>query len=163
YVVLGFLGLPAAARPAVLSLFNFSFIVNVVGRPFANRIGVETGNLPMSQAAGAVGLVLCASGLALLWRKRSIPGIGRAAAPSLMLISYGLISTWQASLFRDTIAAWYAAHAMVFWIGLLGLGYLLAQYSIAKIRDRPAGAESSRWARAAAAWAVCFSAVVIGF
>ena len=157
YAVFGWL----AARSTVLSPFNFTFLVNTIGRPFANGIGLESGRIRMGELAGAIGLMFCAAGVALLWaRRRTTPGIAGSAAPSLMLIAYGLVSTWQMSVFRDTVAAWYATHSMVFWIGLLGLAYLLLQYSLSDSRELRGWTQLSGWPRDAAVWSLGLCTIV---
>ncbi|HWX40581.1 MAG TPA: hypothetical protein VN345_05470, partial [Blastocatellia bacterium] len=156
YAVFGWL----AARSTVLSPFNFTFLVNTIGRPFANGIGLESGRIRMGELAGAIGLMFCAAGVALLWVRRRTPGIAGSAAPSLMLIAYGLVSTWQMSVFRDTVAAWYATHSMVFWIGLLGLAYLLLQYSLSESRELRGWTQLSGWPRVAAAWSLALCTIV---
>ena len=42
-----------------------------------------------------------------------------------MLIVFSLLAIWQISLFRDGIPPWYCSISMTFWIGLLGLGYVI--------------------------------------
>jgi uncharacterized membrane protein YecN with MAPEG domain len=168
YVIFGFFGSYPAERTTVRSLFNPRFLLNIIGRPLANRIGLEGGPLPMAEWAGTAGILLCVSGIALLWLKRRRPGTGRSAAPALMLMAYGLLSAWQISVFRETVAPWYATHSMVFWIGLAGLAYVLAEYSLAEGTARAPGQprvwpQIRRLARTGGAWSLAACAVIFGF
>jgi len=115
---------PAGGQTTVVSLFNYRFIVGMIGRPLADNIGSQYLDLSMANISGAVGLVLFLAGVALLFGKGRTTA-RRQAAPALMLVAFALLTAWQISIFRPMIAPWYSAQAAVFWYGLFGLGYAL--------------------------------------
>ncbi|KGF72878.1 hypothetical protein DO97_03985 [Neosynechococcus sphagnicola sy1] len=94
-----------------------SLILRALGYPFA--IGSE---YERSQTVGLVGLALAVTGLGLLgWQRRR----WQQAAPALMLIVYGLVVVLQITVARGNLAPWYVTPFMSFWMGLLGLAYVL--------------------------------------
>jgi hypothetical protein len=83
--------------------------------------------------AGLIGLgsaTLATLGLALLWRVRHGEA-PRRAAPALMLLTYGGVVALQIGLFRGATAAWYTYVGMAFWVGLIGLAYILRAARVA--------------------------------
>src|SRR5262249_17473354 len=75
-------------------------------------------------------------------------------APAWIISSFGLLSVWQISMFRQFIAPWYTPVAIDCWIGLVGLAYvLLMRSSTAKTK----GAKS----RLIPAWAYGCTAVLL--
>lgn len=105
------------------SLFNYEFIINAIGWPFANGIGSTYNSIHEAVLAGYWGIALAITGLVLLWRKRRTPVLTQAT-PGLMYMVLGLLGIWQTSLFRTTIAPWYTSAFLLFWIGLAGLAYV---------------------------------------
>ncbi len=106
------------------SPLDLRLIVNLIGRPFANGIGSNTGFLLLGETAGWIGLFLGLLGLILVIinrRKLLTP-----ATPALIYMAFGLISAWQTSIFRVMIAPWYTSMVISYWIGLAGLAYLMA-------------------------------------
>jgi hypothetical protein len=105
------------------SLFNPRLIANLIGRPFANGIGSTTEYIPLGEAAGWLGLLLGLGGVLIIlagWKKLST-----TAAPALMFMAFGFLCAWQTSLFRVMIAPWYTNMVMPYWVGLVGLAYVL--------------------------------------
>lgn len=94
------------------------YVIDMIGRQFANDIGFNCGRLAMAEYAGILGLVslvVAASGCALLKRW---PVSARA---SLSMCSYGLASAVMLSVVRQMVAPWYTGFLSMFWLGLLGL------------------------------------------
>lgn len=107
---------------AIYSLLNYQFILGVLGWPLSQKVSL----IPNTEtiATAGIGLALCVAGLSGLWIERR-SGALRQSAPALMLMAFSILTTWQASLFRQYTAPWYASNAMLFWIGLLGLAYVV--------------------------------------
>jgi hypothetical protein len=115
----------AATKSAtIVSLGNLPFIFNAIGRPFANGIGTNVGPMPLAEFSGMLGVLLSLIGILILWARYTTL-LQAQSAPALMLISYGLLTIWQVSSFRSSVAPWYTTPAMTFWLGLLGLAYTL--------------------------------------
>ncbi|MEJ5310792.1 MAG: hypothetical protein WHX52_13585 [Anaerolineae bacterium] len=126
YIVFMFLQpTPAAVKSfTVVSWFNTSFILNALGRPFVNGIGMNVGPILLAELSGGGGIILVVVGVLLLRAAKSKTQWMKAA-PAIALIVYSLLSIWQASVFRNNVAPWYTTPAMSFWIGLLGLVYVI--------------------------------------
>lgn len=124
YVVYMFLQPTSAAIKSftVISWLNSSFILNALGRPFANGIGTKTAPILLAELSGGGGILLAVVGVLLLCAGKSRVQWSKAA-PAVVLIVYSMLSIWQASIFRDSVAPWYTTPAMSFWIGLQGLVY----------------------------------------
>ena len=118
---------PGSHQSTLLSVFNYLFVIDTLGRPFVNGTGLNYSRMPISVWIGSLGIalfVIILSLLILLDRERRKLTLAQSA-PALMLIAFALLTTWQISLFRDQIAPWYTTLSIVFWIGLLGLTYVL--------------------------------------
>ncbi len=98
--------------------FSWIFMINLLGRPFANQVGLVVGRLPMAEFMGVTGLLMFAIALAANWRQRqfSLP-----VKSSLLLCAYGLSSAVMISCVRAYVTPWYGSFAIYFWIGLFGL------------------------------------------
>jgi len=94
------------------------FIINLLGRPFANQVGLQVGRLPMAEYVGVVGLVVFSVALIANYRLRQFDLPVRS---SLILCLYGLVSAVVLSAVRVFVTPWYGAFAIYFWIGLAGL------------------------------------------
>jgi len=111
-----------AARPAVLNYcqhaFDGLFFINMLGRPFANQVGLQVGRLAMSEFAGVAGLLLLvvALGANLRLKNFSLP-----VKASVAMCVYGLVSGVMLSCVRSYVCPWYSAFAIYFWLGLFGL------------------------------------------
>jgi hypothetical protein len=85
-----------------------------------------------------------------------------ASAPSLMLMAFGLLSTWQISLLRREIAPWYTTPFMTFWIGMVGLAYLFwASRKRNEVINRPGYRRFLPWLMIL--WSITLSGVVVYF
>lgn len=106
----------------VLNLFNFPLIIKAIGLPFGlgkqSLIGIGF------YGTGTIGFIFLLLVLLLIWFRRS-PKFIKPATPALMVLSFGLLSIWQITSFRDDLAPWYVTPFMNFWLGILGLAYLL--------------------------------------
>jgi hypothetical protein len=113
--------------------FNPRLVINILGRPFASGIGKTTGFLLLGEAAGWIGIIFGIIGLILIiiYRKSLL----KASSPAIMLMTSGLLAAWQTSIFRVLIAPWYTSMVIGYWIGLVGLAYLLAAYAFSKNRE----------------------------
>ena len=111
-----------AARPAVLDYcrhaFDSLFFINMLGRPFANQIGLHVGRLPMSEFAAIAGLVMFGIAIVANLRSRTFTLPMKA---SLALCAYGLTSDVMLSCVRWYVCPWYTTFAIYFWLGLIGL------------------------------------------
>lgn len=108
--------------PAIGSLFAWRYLLAVLGRPFT-----ESNSAVMAVMAGALGVVLVIAAAAILLLRRP-RGWLPAVAPAAMLIIDGLANTWMISVARQGLnvwGPWHAGYAIPFWIGLLGLAYVL--------------------------------------
>jgi hypothetical protein len=128
----------------LLSTFNYLFVIDTLGRPFVNGIGLNYSRMPISVWIGSLGIALFVVILILLIlldRERRTLTLAQSA-PALMLIAFSLLTIWQISLFRDQIAPWYTTLSIAFWIGLVGLTYVLwVNHAI-----RPAQGRQRHWA-----------------
>jgi hypothetical protein len=116
---------PAAIKTAkIVSVMNFRYIASAIGQPFVNGIGTNFTPTFMAGLGGGLGILLCLIGMLILCVRRSAPLLTQSV-PAVMLISYGLLSIWQISVFRNTLAPWYTTPAITFWVGLLGLAYTI--------------------------------------
>lgn len=139
------------SRSTLLSPFNYVFILGTIGRPFVNGINAEySSKMPGPLWVGSIGIGLCLIGLALLWRKRRM--IAAQSAPALMILAFSLAAIWQISLFRDAIPPYYCSISMTFWIGLLGLGYVI--WANGKSGSDPARPDSRAASIAARVWGI---------
>lgn len=123
YIYFLILNRPQGAAATIQSLFNYGFVIDMIGRPFSNNIGITP--LPRTKAMrnGILGLGLLMIGLGLLARKRSSPVL-RQSVPAFLFIALSLLNAWQISIFRNLIAPWYTTISMTFWFGLIGLAYV---------------------------------------
>lgn len=112
----------AIAKPAYLSSaqhgISWIFMVNLLGRPFSNQVGLNVGRLPMAELIGIAGMVMFALALAANWR---LSRWSYSAKTSLVLCAYGLGSALMLSGVRAYVTPWYGSFAIYFWIGLIGL------------------------------------------
>lgn len=116
--------LKAPASQGNLSPFNPKLVLNILGRPFANGIGTHYGDMWVAVWIAIGGAVLVSIGLVIVWQLRRGAPLSRFA-PALMLLAFGLLFCWQISMVRVSVAPWYAANAMDFWIGMVALAYLV--------------------------------------
>lgn len=107
--------------PAIL-LFNWSFVINCLGRPFATNIAYDVGARKASEFAGIFGLLAITASILCLYVQRRFTARAKA---SLVLVLYGLASALQLSMVRSWVMAWYTSYTIDFWIGLLGLSLAL--------------------------------------
>ncbi len=124
-----FLVLTSSPNAQSKASFGFNYVVNALGWPFANGIGTnfEASQLPKATTAGWFSLGLGGLTLILLavaaWRNKTIL---KQALPSLVLLVFGFLTTLQVGLFRaPAIAPWYTTLFIYYWIGLVGLAYVL--------------------------------------
>ncbi len=110
------------AKPAYLShsqnAISGTFIINLLGRPFANQVGLSVGRLPMAEFIGIAGLIMFAVALAANFRLRRWT---LATKTALVLSAYGLSTTVMLSYVRAFVTPWYGAFVIYFWIGLIAL------------------------------------------
>jgi hypothetical protein len=138
YLFFLFLSKAPSASSRFLSLFRPVLILNILGRPLANGIGSDYGPLAMSEAAATIGLILCAVAAVLLWKGRTWRPV-QSVAPLIVLVAVGLLTACQISLFRHQISPWYTGVVMDFWIGLIGLAFVLW------LKDQPPALKSMSW------------------
>jgi hypothetical protein len=113
---------------SIITLFNFPLIVQAIGWPFA-----ENFSLQMAYSRGLAGVVLCLIGVGILFLVKRNKLQFTQSTPALMLIIFSIINMWQVSVFRSWLVPWYASPFMLFWIGLLGLAYVLLKNNITEL------------------------------
>jgi hypothetical protein len=124
YLSFLFMSRTRSASSKFVSLFRPVLILDILGRPLANGIGSEYGQLPMAEVAASIGVILCSIAAVLLWMGRAKRPL-HSAAPLVILVTVGLFTACQISLFRLQISPWYTGVVMDFWIGLTGLAFVL--------------------------------------
>lgn len=106
--------------PNLVSVWNWTFLINSLGRCFANRIGQTSEPLMLSELSGWWGVVAIVLFAIIAPLKRETANYRAAIGLSV----FGLASLWMTSLFRVGIAPWYAGFAVYVWIGILSLAVL---------------------------------------
>ncbi|MGK7927816.1 MAG: hypothetical protein AB4290_21695, partial [Spirulina sp.] len=106
----------------ILTLFNFPLFIKAIGLPFwlGKQILIGIG----FYGTGSIGFIFLLIVSLLVWLRRS-PKFIKPATPALMVLSFALLSLWQITTFRDDLAPWYVTPFMNFWLGILGLAYVL--------------------------------------
>jgi hypothetical protein len=106
----------------ILTLLNFPLLIKAIGLPFGlgKQILIGIG----FYGTGAIGFIFLLVIFLLIWFRRSQKFI-KPAIPALMILSFALLSLWQITSFRDDLAPWYVTPFMNFWLGILGLAYVL--------------------------------------
>ncbi|MEM9538795.1 MAG: hypothetical protein AAGA60_04700 [Cyanobacteria bacterium P01_E01_bin.42] len=109
----------------ILTLFNFPLLIKAIGLPFGlgKQILVGIG----FYGTGAIGFIFLLVIALFIWLRRSREFI-KSATPALMILAFALLSLWQITSFRDDLAPWYVTPFMNFWLGILGLAYILYLY-----------------------------------
>ncbi len=111
-----------AERPSVLNYcqhaFDGLFFINMLGRPFANQVGLQVGRLPMAEFAGVSGLLIFVFALAANLRLKNFSLPVKA---SIAMCAYGLVSGVMLSCVRSYVCPWYGTFAIYFWLGVVGL------------------------------------------
>lgn len=135
-----FLVTRSADNPGVTRTFSFlnsEFVINALGRPFANGIGYpwNCGSLPFAEGAAVMLLVAFAGCMALMLIRRQITPELKGA---ILLFVYGVSSLYVIGLFRNTVAPWYAVLGMMSWLGLV-----VAAFALVRLFRRDAAAASS--------------------
>lgn len=109
----------------ILTLFNFPLLIKAIGLPFGlgkqSLIGIGF------YGTGAIGFIFLLAIALFVWLRRS-PKFITPATPALMILAFALLSLWQITSFRDDLAPWYVTPFMNFWLGILGLAYVLYLY-----------------------------------
>lgn len=95
--------------------FDAAFLVNALGRTFANDSGSRFGSLPGSELAGTVGLVGFAMLVAVMIGSVRLR---RVLTPCLVLGVWSMTVLAMIGVVRSGIAPWYALISAWFWSGL---------------------------------------------
>lgn len=100
-------------------LFDPSFLINALGRPFAKDMGLVYGKLQSAEIASWIllGLVVALAVPTLIYRLK-LSNLGKTC---LLLFAYGFISVWIVGVFRVHVAPWYASMAMYCWLAVFGM------------------------------------------
>ena len=106
-------------------------IITGLGLPLANHINYGVLEHPGAFMAGLIGIGIFICIVLLLLFSKSRHRL-KIATPSLILIFWGILGAVQIALSRDTLAPWYTATYILFWIGLLGLCFGLIQPGISR-------------------------------
>jgi hypothetical protein len=112
---------PHHPDPVTAPLDVLQYGAAYLGNPFAARFGPAV-------AVGSVGLVLALAGLAVVLRSGA-PALRASAAPWLMLQVYALGNALGTAVWRSGFgwlsSSRYVSVAVLFWVGLIGLGLAL--------------------------------------
>jgi len=103
-----------------LDFFRLHFVISSLGYPLAQEFSARASFL-----RGLLGVSFLVGCLVILYQKRASHTLLTRAAPALMLISFSLLTTWQISIFREGLVPFYTSYFMLFWMGLLGLVFVL--------------------------------------
>ncbi|MBP0021280.1 MAG: hypothetical protein J7647_27470 [Cyanobacteria bacterium SBLK] len=113
----------------ILTFFNFPLLIKAIGLPFGlgkqSLIGIGF------YGTGTIGFIFLLVIFLFVWLRRSREFI-KPATPALMILAFALLSLWQITSFRDDLAPWYVTPFMNFWLGILGLAYILYLYPQAR-------------------------------
>ncbi len=90
-------------------------VLDLVGRPFANRTGTAFGPMQASILFGAAGLALAG---AVAWAARRAV---RKRLPAFVILGWSLLLACQIAVMRSDVAPWYIAPMTAFWMALAGL------------------------------------------
>ncbi len=117
-----FLSQRSIANPELtktFGLFEPSFLIQALGRPFAKNMGMVYGQLSGADTATWIllGMVVALTVLSLVYKLR----INRVTKTCVLLFAYGLVSIWSVGVFRTHIAPWYASMAMYCWLAVVGV------------------------------------------
>lgn len=124
----------ARAAGQIHHALDLTFIINLLGRPFANQVGLEVGRLPMAEFVGIFGLVAFALAVTANLRLKHFDMPVRSA---LIFCVYGLVSAVVLSAVRVFVTPWYGAFAIYFWIGVIGLLIAAVSANLSKTTKRP--------------------------
>ena len=94
---------------------NPPFILNALGRSFANDIGNRFGVIPSSMLAGTLGILAFAL---FAWVMVRVPRFRQLLFPPFILCSWSLALISMIGIVRFAVAPWYALIAALFWSGL---------------------------------------------
>jgi len=114
---------PGEAPPIITlmgSLLNFPFIIKGLGWPFQTEF--SPGEIPWE---GILGLLFGIIGICLLFLRKN-KSLLTNAIPALLLMVYGFSIAWLISIFRSGLAPWYRSPFLMYWIGVLGLFFLIS-------------------------------------
>jgi hypothetical protein len=114
------------ARSEVANQFDLSYVVSALGWPLSKDFGglFDFKKNEMASTAGWFGIALGVAGLVLLLTRWKLT-IFRQVTPALMVMLFGLVTTVQIGLFRGAVLPWYTTPFICYWIGLVGLAYVL--------------------------------------
>lgn len=124
------------AMSGTATAISVPFMVNLLGRPFANQVGLSVGRLPQAEYSGITGLVLFALAIVLLARLKLF---STPIKTSLVLCAYALSSIVMLSGVRVHVAPWYGSFAVYFWIGLASILLLALPVATKAWRAVPIG------------------------
>lgn len=111
------------SRPVLDQIVGFDStnFINILGRPFANGTGFNFGHLAQSFNVGMFGL-FCAC-LLLVFAIKFSKQQRDILAPSLLCLSYGLLTAALVATTRPFIAPTNSSISSLFWCGLVGLAF----------------------------------------
>jgi hypothetical protein len=99
---------------------QFEVFVEAVSWPFSEKLH----QLHVNEAVGWLGLGFGLVGILILIGFRSRL-VWRQSSAAIMLLLYALLNMVLLNMFRGTQLPWYTGHHILYWIGLIGLAYLL--------------------------------------
>lgn len=146
----------SSKNPAVMRhcthFVDWTFAINLIGRPFSNQVGLEVGRLAMSEFVGFAGLCIFAVALAANFYLRNF---SFAVKTALVFCVYGLSSVLMLSCVRSFVCPWYGSFVIYFWIGTIGL-------LISAITNNATNGQAAQSSKPALGWKVaCLVSLLI--
>jgi hypothetical protein len=156
-------GTNKAVTSIIYANFKYNIFATTYGWPFSNGIGINVFPNANDPAFWAGTLGLIAGFLAIIFYLLSWhTPVRKQGVPALALLTFGILSPFKILTFRQYIDPWYNPQLLVYWAGLVILGYVFwknrrtspAIFGLIKGRSR--AALEKGLPPAMASWAVGF-------
>ncbi|MGH9823331.1 MAG: hypothetical protein ACREDR_08780, partial [Blastocatellia bacterium] len=155
YLYFIFISREGAPEATFQGLLRVRFVFQYIGSPFYSYSDNASREASFLRVLGGVGLAAFGLAVLLLYKRFGLNAIRSAVAP-LALSLFALATAWQISLFRELIAPWYATFEVDFWIGLVGLAFVM--WSVRGRQSQQPAASRLRFA--APAWSLTIGVLI---
>ncbi|MBK8619802.1 MAG: hypothetical protein IPN96_22530 [Anaerolineales bacterium] len=105
-----------------LDFLNLKTVIRLLGAALTEVKFVNES--PLFFGIGLFGIFILVV-LALIWRRKYSRDLLRQSVPAFVMILWGVLGAWQISIGRTDMAPWYTSISMNFWLGLIGLMFVL--------------------------------------